>query len=96
MCVAEGCKTGRSRVSSSSSPSSPSSLSSSWSASCSCLVCREWRFSRLRCALVLPWISGQARSAAAGTTSPAALGDDPLLQERWGKEVPEAAASPEA
>ncbi|CAL7950656.1 unnamed protein product [Xylocopa violacea] len=96
MCVAEGCKTGRSRVSSSSSPSSPSSLSSSWSgSSCSCLVCREWRFSRLRCALVLPWISGQARSAAAGTTSPAALGDD-HLQEQWGKEVPEAVASPEA
>jgi len=37
-----------------------------------------------------------ATTAAAGTTSPAAPCEDTLLLERWGKEAPEAAASPEA
>lgn len=108
MCVAELCQTGRSprvfssplsRTSSFTSPStfpSPSSTSR-----------RECRRRRSRCAVALPWriipFGHLAKSAAiaaatttAGTTSPAVPREDILLLERWGKEVPEAAASPEA
>lgn len=37
-----------------------------------------------------------AATTAAGTTSPAAPCEDTLPLERWGKEAPEASASPEA
>lgn len=107
MCVAKLCQTGRSpRVFSSSLSRTSSFTSPSTFPSPSSTSRRECR-RRSRCAVALPWkiisfgehlakSAAIAAATAAGTTSPAVPREDSHLLKRWGKEAPEAAASPEA